>query len=273
MIDLSIIIPTYNRKSLTLEAVESALKARWPAVEVLVGDNGSDDGTVDELRKYFSKVPNFEILESSKNLGPVSNWRRLANHARGSYTKILFSDDLIINNSLIEQFQFLSVRDDCAFVYSPSIIGDGIGSPSLKEAFSLSVENSTLLSYIWVNLYKLSVSVPKSPGCALLRTCDVRKNLFSRIDSIGLDFSNTGAGADILLLLMTAMSYKTVGFVATPGQFFRSHPGSITVKDNASLLPSVYTSAIQWFFENMKKDVAGQSYFDLSCLGNSGDLK
>lgn len=46
---VSVIIPTYNRKTLVLEAVESVLQGTFQDFELIVVDDGSSDGTVEVL--------------------------------------------------------------------------------------------------------------------------------------------------------------------------------------------------------------------------------
>ena len=46
---VSVIIPTYNRSSLVLEAVDSVLKQTFRDFELIVVDDGSSDGTAEAL--------------------------------------------------------------------------------------------------------------------------------------------------------------------------------------------------------------------------------
>ena len=49
MIRFSIVIPTLNRKDMLLLAIDSVRRQDWPAVQMIVVDGGSRDGTLDEL--------------------------------------------------------------------------------------------------------------------------------------------------------------------------------------------------------------------------------
>ena len=53
---ISIIIPVYNRKDLVQEAVQSALKQSCRAVEIVVVDDASDDGSYDVLKRFLPAI-------------------------------------------------------------------------------------------------------------------------------------------------------------------------------------------------------------------------
>jgi GT2 family glycosyltransferase len=87
---VSVIIPTYNRWPVVAEAVESVLGQSFGSYELIVVDDGSEDGTLDGLRAYGSGV-----LAVSKPRRGVASARNLgASHSSGRYLAFLDSDDL-----------------------------------------------------------------------------------------------------------------------------------------------------------------------------------
>ena len=87
---VSVIIPTYNRKDLVIEAIESVFAQTYRDYEIVLVDDGSTDGTEDALRsledrvRYLSK-PNRGV-SSARNLG--------IQRAHGSLIAFLDSDDV-----------------------------------------------------------------------------------------------------------------------------------------------------------------------------------
>lgn len=87
---VSVIIPTYNRRRLVCDAVESALAQTYSPVEVLVVDNGSNDGTGDELKKYGERIRYFFMPKPG--LSPARNFG--IGQAGGEFVAFLDNDDL-----------------------------------------------------------------------------------------------------------------------------------------------------------------------------------
>jgi len=62
------IVVNYRRADLTAACIESLLRSEWPpeALDIVVVDNGSGDGSVEELRVKFPEV---SVIASATNLG------------------------------------------------------------------------------------------------------------------------------------------------------------------------------------------------------------
>jgi len=97
--DVTIIIPTYNRLWCLPKAVESC-KGTKCATEIIVVDDGSNDGTSEWLKKQ-----NGIVSLSQPNQGKdwaVNNGFKIA---KGKYIKFLDSDDYYASNSIDNQFE------------------------------------------------------------------------------------------------------------------------------------------------------------------------
>ena len=88
---VSVIIPTYNRSSLVVEAVDCVLRQTMKDVEVIVVDDGSTDDTCAVIKA----IGDPRIRYFYKENGGVSTARNLGmEHATGEYLCFLDSDDL-----------------------------------------------------------------------------------------------------------------------------------------------------------------------------------
>jgi glycosyltransferase involved in cell wall biosynthesis len=96
--DVSIIIPTYNRLWSLPKAVESCRNTKC-AVEIIVIDDGSTDGTIDWLRQQNGIV----ILQQT-NRGKCWAVNQGFAIAKGKYIKFLDSDDSLAQGAIDEQF-------------------------------------------------------------------------------------------------------------------------------------------------------------------------
>lgn len=113
-IDISVIIPTYNRKQLVVEAVNSALTQEPENYEIIVVDDGSTDGTIELLESL--KLP-INIIK--KQNGGVSSARNAGiKQAKGRYIAFLDSDDLWLPGILNSQYNFLQSHPAIPLVYT-----------------------------------------------------------------------------------------------------------------------------------------------------------
>jgi glycosyltransferase involved in cell wall biosynthesis len=95
---VSVIIPTYNRKDLLSEAIESVLRQTFTDYEVIVVDHGSTDGTAEWVQATYPNrvgcvpLPYCELPACPRNAGIRA--------ARGEFVAFLDSDDLWLPHTL-----------------------------------------------------------------------------------------------------------------------------------------------------------------------------
>lgn len=122
-VNVSVIIPTYNRGPLLSEAIDSVLAQTCQNVEVIVVDDGSSDDTLERLEPYRSKI---SIIHTNHGGAPHARNAGMK-IARGRYVAFLDSDDRYLPHKLALQVQILDQFPDVGLVYSEfSGFGDGI---------------------------------------------------------------------------------------------------------------------------------------------------
>lgn len=101
MMEVSVVIPAYNRRSLIAEAIESVLAQTLPAREIIVVDDGSTDGTADIVAARFGTAVRIERLERNLGISAARNhgWRV----ATGELVALLDSDDAWLPGKLAAQ--------------------------------------------------------------------------------------------------------------------------------------------------------------------------
>lgn len=91
---ITVIIPVYNVKPYLSKCIESVIKQSYKNLEIILVDDGSDDGSF-SVCKEFSKKDNRIKLYHTENLG-LSHARNVGlDHASGEYIIFVDSDDYI----------------------------------------------------------------------------------------------------------------------------------------------------------------------------------
>lgn len=103
---VSVIIPTYNRWPMLGEAVESVLGQSFKGFELIVVDDGSEDGTARHLKRYSTDLR----LLSQPRRGVAAARNLGARFSRGRYLAFLDSDDLWQPKKLEIQLAFMEAR-------------------------------------------------------------------------------------------------------------------------------------------------------------------
>jgi len=249
---ISIVIPVYNREKYIAETLESAIEQSYKNIEIIVVDNFSEDNTWNIIQDFSNIDNRIKSFRNNSNIGPVKNWQRCINEANGVYGKILWSDDLLDPYYLEKTVKMFN--DEVGFVFSAV----NIFKDDKNEVRTLyNIGGSGIYpseDFILGDL--LHRNYPVSPGCAIFRLQDLKKNLLVNIpNKVGIDFSMNAIGNDLLIFLLTAYNYKYFAYVSEPLAFFRAHNESITVSSKKGKLPLYYNMARSYFCENYRPDL------------------
>jgi glycosyltransferase involved in cell wall biosynthesis len=121
--EISVIIPTHNRRAMLREALASVMAQRGAifdpdfdaTFEVIVVDDGSTDGTWQDLSCYdlSAERGNIRAVRTERR-GPAAARNRGISMARGKLIAFLDSDDLWMPEKLARQGLFMRANPDCA---------------------------------------------------------------------------------------------------------------------------------------------------------------
>ncbi|MBO6206146.1 MAG: glycosyltransferase family 2 protein [Lachnospiraceae bacterium] len=105
---ISIIVVSYNEKEYLRRCIESCISQSYNDIEIIVGDDGSDDGSIEELRNIGSELGGVlryfvnDRPEDTSNIIPsirVSNTiKKALSLSKGEYIQIISADDYFCDN-------------------------------------------------------------------------------------------------------------------------------------------------------------------------------
>lgn len=173
----SVVIPTFNRLELLREALESVWAQTFTDYEVIVVDDGSDDGTW----QYLQTLNHVTSLVQ-KNAGPGAARNLGAQNANGKYLAFLDSDDLWFPWTL-------KVFAEAVEIYPEFTSLCGRLSQSGKETRDENSTNSfdaTRLRFF--NCYLAAAAEGRYAGAGMIA---VEKEAFLRIGGFDIEIRNS----------------------------------------------------------------------------------
>lgn len=125
--DVSVCVTTYNHVRYIRRCMESVLAQVYPgAIELLVGDDGSNDGTRELVADIAARDRRVRVFFHSRNLGPSANLESLVMHARGRFIAHLDGDDTWAESKLARQCALLEADPRLAAAYSNAqVVSEG----------------------------------------------------------------------------------------------------------------------------------------------------
>ncbi len=111
--ELSVVIPTYNRRVLVREAVLSVLAQRGPRFELIVIDDGSTDGSIDDLARLCEEHGGVLRVERIENRGAAAARNQGVALANAPLVAFLDSDDIWMPGKLERQLDFMRTHPEC----------------------------------------------------------------------------------------------------------------------------------------------------------------
>jgi GT2 family glycosyltransferase len=114
---VAVVILNWNGIKHLREFLPSVLASTWPNLDIIVGDNGSTDGSVDFLKQNFPAV---QIIQNDQNYGFTGGYNRVLERVEADYF-ILLNSDVEVHNGWIEPVIALMESDPMIAAAVPKI--------------------------------------------------------------------------------------------------------------------------------------------------------
>ena len=121
---VSILIPTYNRPRYFEKALKSALVQSYKNIEIIVGDDSTNDETEKLVLAYRKVAKNIKYVRNRPRLGGIDNFRKCMDLARGQFINYLMDDDLFHPQKIEVMMKVMRDDKDVALVTSSRVCID-----------------------------------------------------------------------------------------------------------------------------------------------------
>ena len=149
---VSVVIPCFNARSYIKEAIESAFSQGDGIDEVIVVDDGSNDGSLDLLLHLQQSVyTNLVVANHSdnQNLGVAQSRLLGASIAQSYYIAFLDADDIYFPEKTKVQLELLENHRECILCHSHAlVIGQELEAKHIEAMFMI---HPTQIPYSYVN--------------------------------------------------------------------------------------------------------------------------
>lgn len=140
---VTVICLCYNHARFVREAIESVLVQSYPSVQLIVVDDASTDGSVDEINKILSRQ-NVEFISLEENIGNCRAFNKGLALAKGEFVIDLAADDVLMADRIEKQVAlFQSIPPEYGVVFSDAEYIDEHGV-TLKYHFDYLLQKGLL---------------------------------------------------------------------------------------------------------------------------------
>ncbi|MCX7957121.1 MAG: glycosyltransferase [Endomicrobia bacterium] len=242
---ISVVIPTYNRVSFVIEAIESVFNQTYKDFEVIVVNDCSQDNTEKILtNRYGNKI---KIISHSSNLGLSAARNSGINYSNGEYIAFLDDDDIWLPNKLEEQISFMETHRFLWSATNGKIF-------SIEKQKVLYYHNDIQKAYDGYVLYRLFFDNFIGPSSVI-----INKRIFEKVGGF---YDEKIVAEDWDMWLRISIHYP-LGYIYQPLVIYRYHPNRKTnIRNISEQIKRVYNTV-----ERINSIVPGKlNRFKTRCL-------
>jgi len=149
LIGLSILIISWNTKEFLLSCIRAVSETEGRiSREIIVIDNGSQDGSVSEVKRVF---PSVHVIQNEENLGFSKAVNQGLQEASGRYVLLLNPDTQVKHGAIEQLVSFMEGCPDAGVAGAQLLNDDGSKQNSIANFPSLTTEllNKSLLRWLF----------------------------------------------------------------------------------------------------------------------------
>ena len=205
---VTVIIPCYNHASYVARSVTSVLDQDYPAIQLVVIDDGSRDTSVTVLEELSRERPFTIVRQENRGICRTLN-RAINEFANGTWIAILASDDFWRPDKISRQIDALHAMPDARFCFSQAREFEDETHADMGRIFPAQVRQGRILDRVFVRQH-----VPAG-------TMMFARSLFDELG--GFDETLREEDWDFVIRSAAASSFCAV---QQPLLYYRAHAGN-----------------------------------------------
>jgi glycosyltransferase involved in cell wall biosynthesis len=238
-VEVSIILPVFNRAHLVAEAVKSVLLQSFENFELIIIDDGSTDATVEIINTFDD--PRIILLRQQNRGRSVARNQGLA-IAQGRYIAFLDSDDVYREGKLGLQVAYMDKHREFDMIYTSAHCIDSNGDLLDEQPYLAHAEG---------NIYKHIAFF--QPLTITLPTVMLRREVLDELGGFDVAMERF---EDTDLWRRIAKRYR-VGAINVPTCLLRTHENNaLSAQDPEKIRAAVDYYVVKVFREDMDADAA-----------------
>jgi glycosyltransferase involved in cell wall biosynthesis len=240
---VSLLIPTHNNGQTVANTISSCVNQTFKDLEIVVYDEASKDNTRQIISEFAAQDSRIRVLTNEINSGAVLAWRKLLHEARGQWSGLVFSDDILMPTFVEKLVEPLQRNPNCLIATCGTLkqyLPEEGKSPGTRTAPRSSAPRRRPLhsfssAVVKGDEYSLGIFAsifPVTPTCSLFDV-KVAREVFDHYIHIenpyGFDYSRQAYGNDAAFLCEMGLRSGDLVVVGEPLVVLCSTTQSLTV--------------------------------------------
>jgi glycosyltransferase involved in cell wall biosynthesis len=240
---VSILIPTYNRPKLLMEALESVLQQTYRNIEIIICDDSTNEETKLMIQSFLSDndIKHITYIKNSERLGKgtgLENAQKCFELSNGEFINFLMDDDKFAPEKISKMVNYYLQFENISLVTSyRQVINEKGELLNPIEATKKLFETDTIVDGRALGRYILSnmLNVIGELTSVLFRKKDLDRKFGNYL---GRQYNPLSDVSTWLHLLQKGQAV----YIAEPLSYFRLHSGQ-----NANNITNIINGAIEWY--------------------------
>lgn len=241
-INIKILMTTYNGELFIKEQLDSILSQTYSNWNLIIGDDGSTDGTIQIINEYMQKDSRIKLKQNVDNLGVVKNFENLLKITNGEYYMFCDQDDVWLLDKIDKTMECMLEVESVSDVNESIYVFSDIVQVN-KNLEPLGKKYNKNLPYA-INLNRLLLK-SVIPGCVSMINNSLKKKV--------LPFPSEIILHDYWMSLVAA-SMGTLKFLPIKLLKYRHHGSNITAGKKRSTFKRISDTLNKVFLKD--KDIS-----------------